>query len=53
MITELVEKIFVHEADRSSRRREQKVDIYLNFIGMVNPSAAEVEITNTGETIEE
>ena len=33
MINEFVEKIIVHEADRSSGEREQKVDIYLNFIG--------------------
>jgi hypothetical protein len=33
MINEFIEKIIVHEADRSSGEREQKVDVYLNFIG--------------------
>lgn len=33
MIHEFVEKIMVHESDRSSGEREQQVDIYLNFIG--------------------
>jgi len=33
MITEFIEKIVVHEADKSTGERTQKVDIYLNFIG--------------------
>lgn len=33
MIHEFVEKIVVHEADKSSGERTQQVDIYLNFIG--------------------
>jgi len=33
MLHEFVEKVIVHEADRSSGKREQMVDIYLNFIG--------------------
>ena len=33
MLHEFVEKILVHEADKSSGERVQKVDIYLNFIG--------------------
>jgi DNA invertase Pin-like site-specific DNA recombinase len=33
MLHEFVEKVIVHEADRSSGKREQRVDIYLNFIG--------------------
>jgi DNA invertase Pin-like site-specific DNA recombinase len=33
MIAEFVEKIVVHEADKSSGERTQKVDVYLNFIG--------------------
>lgn len=33
MIQEFVEKIIVYEGDKSSGRREQRVDIYLNFIG--------------------
>jgi hypothetical protein len=30
---EYIEKIVVHEADKSSGERRQQVDIYLNFIG--------------------
>ena len=33
MIAEFVEKIIVHEADKSIGEREQEVEIYLNFIG--------------------
>ena len=33
MVNEFIEKIIVHEADKSTGKREQKVDIYLNFIG--------------------
>ena len=33
LLHEFVEKIIVHEADRSSGKREQRVDIHLNFIG--------------------
>ena len=33
MIAEFIEKIIVHEADKSSGERTQQVDIYLNFIG--------------------
>jgi DNA invertase Pin-like site-specific DNA recombinase len=33
MLNEFIEKIIVHEADKSSGKRIQKVDIYMNFIG--------------------
>ena len=33
LLNEFIEKIIVHEADKSSGRREQKIDIYLNYIG--------------------
>jgi len=33
MIAEYIEKIVVHEADKSSGERNQQVDVYLNFIG--------------------
>lgn len=36
MIHEYIEKIIVHEADKSSGERTQKVDIHLNFIGKFN-----------------
>ncbi len=33
LLHEFVEKVVVHESDKSSGRRVQQVDIYLNFIG--------------------
>ena len=47
MIHEFIEKIVVHEADKSSGERSQKVDIYLNFIGkfevpIPEPTAEEI-----------
>lgn len=36
MINEFIDKIVVHEANKSSGERCQKVDIYLNFIGKFN-----------------
>lgn len=48
MINEYIEKIVVHEADKSSGEREQQVDIHLNFIGkfdvpMPEPTPEEIE----------
>jgi len=44
MLHEFVEKVIVHEADRSSGKREQRVDIYLNFIGQFSaPIEAEAD----------
>jgi len=45
MLHEFVEKVIVHEADKSSGKREQRVDIYLNFIGQF--SAPTDEDANT------
>jgi len=33
MLHEFIEKVVVHEADKSSGVREQQIDIYLNYIG--------------------
>jgi hypothetical protein len=44
MLNEFVEKILVHEAERTNGRRAQKVKIYLNFIGKINvPGQEETE----------
>ena len=44
MLLEFIEKVVVHEADKSSGRREQQVDIYLNYIGQFDvPKWFEVE----------
>jgi hypothetical protein len=45
MLNEFVEKIVVHEADRSSGKRTQKVDIHFNFIGHFIPPSDEKEPT--------
>ena len=37
MIAEFIEKVIIHEADKSSGKREQRVDIFLNFIGQFEP----------------
>ena len=37
LLQEFVEKVVVNEADKSSGKREQDVDIYLNFIGEFVP----------------
>ena len=37
ILHEFVEKVFVYEADKSSGKREQQVDIYLNYIGQFTP----------------
>ena len=36
MIYELVDKIIVHEADKSTGERIQQVDIYLKYIGKLD-----------------
>ena len=41
MIMEFIEKIVVHEADKSSGEREQQVDIFLNFIGKFDVPVSE------------
>ena len=44
MLNEFVDKIIVHEADRSSGKREQQVEIHLNYIGQFTlPCEAETE----------
>jgi DNA invertase Pin-like site-specific DNA recombinase len=43
LLNEFVEKVIVHEADKSSGKRTQKVDIYMNFIGMFDVPEDETE----------
>jgi len=44
MLHEFIEKVIVHEADKSSGVREQQVDIYLNYIGQFDvPCWFEIE----------
>jgi len=50
MLHEFVEKVVVHEADRSSGKREQRVDIYLNYIGQIE---VPVEVEKANPEVEE
>ena len=36
MVNEFVKKIIVHEADNSSGKRVQKIEIIFNFVGQVD-----------------
>ena len=45
MLNEFLEKVVVHEADKSTGDRRQKVDIYFNFIGCFIPPKQEVSMT--------
>lgn len=45
MVNEFIEKILVHESDKSSGERVQQVDIYLNFIGKFDVPIIEPELT--------
>ena len=45
MLNEFIEKVVVHEADKSTGDRRQKVDIYFNFIGCFVPPRPEVVFT--------
>jgi hypothetical protein len=50
ILNEYIEKILVHEADRSSGRREQEIEIFFNFIGQfIIPGQAEPEPFNLEE----
>lgn len=49
MLNEFIEKVVVHEADKSTGDRRQKVDIYFNFIGCFVPPKPEVILTDEEE----
>jgi hypothetical protein len=51
MLNEFVDRVLVHEADKSTGERIQQVDVYLNFIG--NFKAPKEEIPLTPEEIAE
>jgi len=48
LIAEFIEKIIVHEADKSSGDREQEIEVYLNLIGKIEINMPEL----TSEEIE-
>lgn len=49
MLNEFIEKVVVHEADKSTGDRRQKVDVYFNFIGCFVPPKPEVILTAVEE----
>ena len=54
MLHEFVDKVLVHEADRSTGERVQQVDIYLNFVGQfVIPGTEPVPLTPEEQMAEE
>ena len=53
MLNEFIEKVVVHEADKSTGDRRQKVDIYFNFIGCFVPPKPEVILTAVEEAKED
>ena len=36
MLNEFVDKVLVHRAEKIDGRRTQKVEVYLNFVGMID-----------------
>ena len=50
MLSEFISKIFVHEADKSSGERIQRIDIHFNFIG--NFEIPTIEVLPTAEEVE-
>jgi hypothetical protein len=40
-----VEKVVIHEGDKSSRKRVQQIDIYLSFIGNFDVPIEKVTLT--------
>ncbi|MDL2231965.1 recombinase family protein [Ruminococcaceae bacterium OttesenSCG-928-L11] len=53
MINEFVDRVVVYEADKSSGEREQKVDIYLNFIGKIDVPLPELTAEELAQEAEE
>lgn len=53
MLNEFIEKVVVHEADKSTGDRVQKVDIYLNFIGALTVPKMEAALTAEQEAREQ
>lgn len=44
MLSDLVDKIVIHEAEGKGRERTQQIDIYFNYIGLVDIALTEEEI---------
>jgi len=55
MLNEFVEKVIIHEGDRSSGRRVQKVEVHMNFIGdfEIGPVEKSAEETEAEQKLDE
>lgn len=53
MLNEFIEKVVVHEADKSTGDRVQKIDIHLNFIGAFTVPKTEAALTAEQEAREQ
>ncbi len=53
MLNEFIEKVVVHEADKSTGDRVQKIDIHLNFIGAFTIPKTEAALTAEQEAKEQ
>lgn len=53
MLNEFIEKVVVHEADKSTGDRVQKIDIHLNFIGAFSIPKTEAALTAEQEAKEQ
>lgn len=47
MINEFVDKILVHEGKWENYQRTQEIEIYLNFVGKIEITKKEIELTET------
>jgi hypothetical protein len=45
MLNEFVEKVVIHEADKSTGKRVQKVDVHMNFIGNFDTPHVEIPLS--------
>lgn len=53
MLNEFVEKVLVHRAEKVDRKRVQKVEVYLNFIGKIDLPEADKEKDPEQEKIDQ
>ena len=47
MLNEFVDKVLVHRAEKIDGRRTQKVEVYLNFIGMIDFLSNSIQTAKT------
>ena len=47
MLKEFVDKVLVHRAEKIDGRRTQNVEVYLNFIGMIDFLSKSIQTAKT------